>query len=192
MVKMKTKDLTFVSLLLTVGIVLKGLTDSLMRTALFFLMWDPLTIINVCIFLKYKDKKYLFAIMVVETVLAATIFTTTDVFFFRPIDILMTYFICTIIKKERVKLKYFLSTFCTLFLNIFGFLGLLLLNPEMLNVDIPELDRLFVVMEQMDVWGKLFGVGIFIIVVIVWLCLPSLINMFLGKKVTETIDKIAK
>lgn len=192
MAKMKTKDLTFVSLLLTVGIVLKGLTDSFMRTALFFLMWDPLTIINTCIFLKYREKKYLFGVMVVETVLAATIFTTTDIFFFRPIDILITYFICMFIKKGKVKLKYFLSTFCTLFFNIFGILGLLFLSPAMLNIDITELQKLFTLMEQMDVWGKLLGIGIFIVVVVVWLCLPSLINMFLGNKVTETIDKIAK
>ena len=111
---MKTKDLTFVALLLTVGVVLKALTDSFMRTALFFLMWDPLTIINTCIFMKYKDKKYLFAIIVVETVLAATIFTTTDIFFLRPLDVIITYLVCWLIKGDRIRLKYFLSIFMQL------------------------------------------------------------------------------
>ena len=193
MSKLKTKDLTFVSLLLTVGVVLKALTDSLMRTALFFLMWDPLTIINVCIFSKYKHKKYLFAIMVVETVLAATIFTTTDIFFFRPIDILLTYLICCVfIKKDRIKLKYFLSTFVTLLFNIVGIIFFIFLNPTMLNIDITELQTLYSLIEELDIWGKILGFGIFGVVMVLWLCLPSLINMFLGKKVTDILNKVTK
>ena len=142
--------------------------------------------------MKYRDKKYLFAVVVVETVLAATIFTTTDIFFLRPLDVIITYLVCWLIKGDRVKLKYFLSTFLTLFVNIGGMLLILLLMPGAVNVDVADIQRLFSIVGELNIWGKIFSGVIFITITTVWLCIPSVINMFLGKKITETLNKVAK
>lgn len=190
--KTDTKSITFIALLLALGVVLKALTDGFMRTVFFFLMWDPLTIVNTCIFLKFKEKKYLFAVMVVETVLAATLFATTDIYFLRPFDILVTYFVCYLFKTKGVKLKYFLSTFCSLLMNIVVIFLIFLMSPDIINVDMSQVDNLFALLKETGIGLKIFA-GIFSAFIIgLWISIPSCLNMFVGNKISNLADKMVK
>lgn len=188
----QTKNMTFIALLLATGIVFKAVTDSFMRTVFFFLMWDPLTIVNTCIFMKFKEKKYLFSVMIVETVLAATLFATTDIYFLRPLDVFVTYLVCNLIKSNSYKLKYFLSTFCSLLSNILIIFLLFLLFPNIISVDMTEVENLFLILKECSLGLKIFAGTFSIIVISAWVSIPSCLNMFFGKKISDITNKIVK
>ena len=188
----QTKNMTFIALLLATGIVFKAVTDSFMRTIFFFLMWDPLIIVNSCIFMRFKEKKYLFSVMVVETVLAATLFATTDIYFLRPLDVLVTYLVCNFIKSNNYKLKYFLSTFFSLLSNILIILLLFFLFPNVIGIEMTEIEQLMEVLKECSLGLKIFT-GIFSTIVIsLWVSIPSCLNMFFGKKISDIANKIIK
>lgn len=189
--KNNTKELTFIALLLAAGIVVKGITDSFLRTFLFFLMLDPLTVVNACIFIKYPKKKYLFGLIIAETVLAATIFMATDIYFLRPLDIFITFLVCKCLTKKSVRLRYFFSTFFSLFINILLAFTVLSLIPN-LGIDISKLTNLFEILKDSSLFIKIIISLFSVFIVGVWVCIPSLFNMFIGEKISKVLDKISK
>lgn len=186
-----TKDLTIVSLLLATGVIVKYLTDIFTRTFLFFLLLDPLILINVIIFLKYKKPKYLLMVMVVETVLSATLFMTTDFYLLRPINILISYLICILFKNKNPKWIIFLSTVMSVITDVvFSFL-LFLFLPGLTGVDTTE------IMGILDNINQTFNGGLLVVVyglsfmfLTIWATIPGFINMFLGSKVLKTLEKV--
>ena len=187
---LKTKDLTFLSLLLASGIVIKYITDAFTRTFLFFLMIDPLMLVNGIIFTKYKKPIYLVTVMIIETVLSATLFMTTDFWLLRPINILITYFVCLIFDKKNTKLILFLSTFFSIIVDMLSAFLLFMFCPSIVGVESAELTKVI-----NDISTMTSGSGIVIIYSIafvlmcMWASIPSFINMLLGHKVLNLFQK---
>ena len=187
---LKTKDLTFLSLLLASGIVIKYITDTFTRTFLFFLMIDPLMLVNGIIFTKYKKPVYLFTVMVIETVLSATLFMTTDFWLLRPINILITYLVCNIFSNRKPKLILFLSTFFSMVIDIVLAFLLFVFFPGITGVDSTQLLTVMNNISDMFSGNTLIVIyGIAFVLMCLWATIPSLINMFLGNKVLNIFQK---
>lgn len=187
---LKTKDLTFLSLLLASGIVIKYITDTFTRTFLFFLMIDPLMLVNGIIFTKYKKPVYLFTVMVIETVLSATLFMTTDFWLLRPINILITYLVCNIFSNKKPKLILFLSTFFSMVVDIVLAFLLFVFFPGITGVDSTQLLTVMNNISNMFSGNALIIIyGIAFVLMCLWATIPSLINMFLGDKVLSIFQK---
>lgn len=187
---LKTKDLTFLSLLLASGIVIKYITDTFTRTFLFFLMIDPLMLVNGIIFTKYKKPVYLFTVMVIETVLSATLFMTTDFWLLRPINILITYLVCNLFSKRKPKLILFLSTFFSMVVDIVLAFLLFVFFPGITGVDSTQLLTVMNNISDMFSGNALIIIyGLAFVLMCLWATIPSLINMFLGNKVLNIFQK---
>lgn len=186
----KTKDITTISLLLASGVIIKYITDLFTRTFLFFLIIDPLILINVLIFLRYKKPSYLLSVMVVETVLSATLFMTTDFYLLRPVNVLITYLVCILFKNKSDKLILFLSTTFSIIVDVILSFCLFLFLPEITGVDTTSL------MNVVKSIGETFSgkwlilvYGTSFILMSLWASIPGFINMFIGDKILKLFGK---
>ena len=186
----KTKDITTISLLLASGVIIKYITDLFTRTFLFFLIIDPLILINVLIFLRYKKPSYLLSVMVVETVLSATLFMTTDFYLLRPVNVLITYLVCILFKNKSDKLILFLSTTFSIIVDVILSFCLFLFLPEITGVDTTSL------MNVVQSIGETFSgkwlvlvYGMSFILMSLWASIPGFINMFIGDKILKLFGK---
>lgn len=102
MEKKKSRKISELALLMGSGAVLKLLTDIVFRTVLFALLFDPFILINSIIFTKYSKAKDLTAVILCETCLTGVLFTTTDLWFIRPLTITVTFLTIKILRLTKV------------------------------------------------------------------------------------------
>lgn len=189
---MKSKELTFIALSVALGLVIKMVTDTFMRTFLFFLMWDPLMIINTCIFIKFKNRHHIIPLVIIETMMAAVLFMNTDIYFLRPFSVIITYLACRFIKTKKITTKYFWATFCSLLFNLSAIFLLFLLFPQILNIDTMKMEELFTLLSGEHFLVKIL-IGLFCIIIVCgWVSIPSFMNLIIGKKLQRVVDKIIK
>lgn len=134
---MKTRDLTFISIMLAVGVVLKLVTDVIFRTFLFMFFIDPLILIDVYLLIKYPKFKVALSVAAVQTLLSATLFMNTDMWFVRPFIVLIAFVIVKLFSKKKQiteTKKYMFSCFFTSMFTIFLvcliLIGVILFVPD--------------------------------------------------------------
>ena len=87
----KTKDLTYIAIVLAIGAVLKLLSDLFTRTVLFFLFIDPLLLTDVFLLLKYPKIKVTLIITAVQSILGVHYFNNRYVVYKTCYSIAMFY-----------------------------------------------------------------------------------------------------
>lgn len=186
----KTKDITTISLLLASGVIIKYITDLFTRTFLFFLILDPLILINVLIFLRYKKPSYLFSVMIVETVLSATLFMTTDFYLLRPVNVFITYLVCLLLQNKNEKLILFLSTLFSIIVDVLISFCLFLFLPEITGIDTTNLLKVVESISEVFSGGWLVLVyATSFLLMSLWASIPALINVFIGNKILKLFGK---
>lgn len=141
----KTRELTEITMLLILGLIIKVLTDIFTRTFFSFLLLDPFSFMNVVILIKYPKWKNMILLCISETILSLFFFISTDIWFLRPIFILITFFsvllINNLFKTKNIKFRYLSSIFASRFITFFllGIIMLLLFNFYSDSLHIKEL-----------------------------------------------------
>ena len=110
---MRTRDLTYISIVLGLSVIFKFLTDILTRTVLFVFFIDPFLLTAVFILLKYPKFKVAIILAISQTVLSAMFFMATDMWFIRPFIVLLCFLSVKIIHKVKVSIekKYMFASF---------------------------------------------------------------------------------
>jgi len=148
----KTKDLTYIAIVLAIGAVLKLLSDLFTRTVLFFLFIDPLLLTAVFLLLKYPKIKVALIITAVQSILGVTLFLTTDMWFIRPVIVLLCFIFVKIFNKTKLTIekKYmfscFFSSLTTIIVVALVLIGIVLFIPQLFPMD--------EVMQQISVFGN--------------------------------------
>lgn len=147
-----SKDLTYIAIVLAIGAVLKLLTDIFTRTILFFLFIDPLLLTSVFLLLKYPKLKVAIGVAVVQTILGVSLFFATDMWFIRPIIVLICFIFVKIFYKTKMNIekKYMYASFCSSLTTIV-MVALVLIGIVLF---IPQLFPMQEVMQQMSVFGS--------------------------------------
>lgn len=139
--RMKTKVMTEVSLLLAVGFVLKLMTDLVTRTALSFLFIDLLMLVTIVILYRNPQWKVALSVAIIEGVMSATLFTVTDMWFIRPIIVLIAFGLIKWVQKRKWKettkfmtVCFFTSKFTVLAVSMI-LMGVVMLAPQLFGFE---------------------------------------------------------
>lgn len=139
--RMKTKVMTEVSLLLAVGFVLKLMTDLVTRTALSFLFIDLLMLVTIVILYRNPQWKVALSVAIIEGVMSATLFTVTDMWFIRPIIVMIAFGLIKWVQKRKWKettkfmtVCFFTSKFTILAVSMI-LMGVVMLSPQLFGFE---------------------------------------------------------
>lgn len=139
--RIKTKVMTEVSLLLAVGFVLKLMTDLVTRTALSFLFIDLLMLVTIVILYRNPQWKVALSVAIIEGVMSATLFTVTDMWFIRPIIVLIAFGLIKWVQKRKWKettkfmtVCFFTSKFTVLAVSMI-LMGVVMLAPQLFGFE---------------------------------------------------------
>lgn len=192
-----------IAMLLALGIVLKLTTDLVMRTVASFLFVDFLLLITVVILYRHPYLKVAFVLLVVETVVSATLFTLTDMWFVRPIVVLIAFGVIRVVQKKlwKERTKFVWACFLTSKLTIVSvsalFMGVLLINPEILGLSaaLSQLGESVLTVEQAtfleENYKVLLASSLFLLAFI-YAYIPAFVHLFLGMLIFSALQKVNK
>lgn len=136
--KMNTRMISEISILLAMGFAVKMVSDLVTRTALTFLFIDFLMLTAIVILYRFPKFKVALLVAVIQTVVSGTLFTATDMWFIRPVVVMIAFGIVVFVKRRKWKEQTqfiwacFLTSKLTILSISFIFILILLIMPELL------------------------------------------------------------
>lgn len=136
--KMNTRMISEISILLAMGFAVKMVSDLVTRTALTFLFIDFLMLTAIVILYRFPKFKVALLVAVIQTAVSGTLFTATDMWFIRPVVVMIAFGIVVFVKRRKWKEQTqfiwacFLTSKLTILSISFIFILILLIMPELL------------------------------------------------------------
>lgn len=127
-----------ISILLAMGFAVKMVSDLVTRTALTFLFIDFLMLTAIVILYRFPKFKVALLVAVIQTAVSGTLFTATDMWFIRPVVVIIAFGIVVFVKRRKWKEQTqfiwacFLTSKLTILSISFIFILILLIMPELL------------------------------------------------------------
>lgn len=199
--KINSRIIAEVSMLLALGFVLKLVTDLLTRTVASFLFVDFLLLITVIILYRYPFFKVAVAVAFVETIVSATLFTMTDMWFIRPIIVLIAFVVIRIVQKRswEERTKFIWACFFTSKLTIIAvsavLMGILFVSPELLGLDaaLAQLSDSMLSAEQVLFLEENFVLLLacsLVLLAFLYSYIPAFVHLFLGMLAFAALQKV--
>lgn len=135
---MNTRMISEISILLAMGFAVKMVSDLVTRTALTFLFIDFLMLTAIVILYRFPKFKVALLVAVIQTAVSGTLFTATDMWFIRPVVVMIAFGIVVFVKRRKWKEQTqfiwacFLTSKLTILSISFIFILILLIMPELL------------------------------------------------------------
>lgn len=199
--KFNSRMIAEISMLLALGFVLKLVTDLLTRSVASFLFVDFLLLITVVVLYRYPLFKVAVAVAFVETIVSATLFTMTDMWFVRPVIVLIAFVVIRIIQKRswKERNKFIWACFFTSKLTIIAvsaiLMGILFVSPDLLGLDaaLAQLSDSMLSTEQVLFLEEnlvLLLACSLVLLAFLYSYIPAFVHLFLGMLAFKALQKI--
>lgn len=201
--RLNTRMMAEISMLLSLGFALKLVTDILTRTVASFLFIDFLLLMTVVIVYLYPKLKVVIIVAAIETVVSATLFTLTDMWFVRPIIVFIAFGVIRFVMKKNWKeqTKFVVACFLTSKLTIvavsFILIAVLYIHPTLLGFDgilnqlqgynslISEEQLLF-----LEDNFEIIMTASLLLMALLYAYIPAFMHLFLGLAVFKILNKV--
>lgn len=193
---MNTKMTTEISFLLALGVILKIITDMIFRTGLSFLFIDLTMIITVFILYRYPTFKVALLIAFAQTIYHGLLFTTTDIWFIRPIIVLLAFGFMKLLAKRKHRFIYtvFLTSKFTFITISLLFILIVFAFPQLINYDtISQQSEMLLDNREFSIIleenFKLIMLTAAVILGLLYAYIPAFANMFIAWMFYKTAGK---